>query len=52
MQAANYPTELPSMLRRYGLDPEVSRIQVEEATLEQVILDLIHRQSAGQGEEA
>jgi ABC-2 type transport system ATP-binding protein len=52
MQAANYPAELPSMLRRYGLDPEVSRIQVEEATLEQVILDLIHRQSAGQGEEA
>ena len=52
LQAVNYPAELPILLQRYGLDEGVSRIQVEEATLEQVILDLIRRQGAGQGKDA
>jgi ABC-2 type transport system ATP-binding protein len=35
---------LPDVLRAYGLDPRVSRIEVDGPTLEEVILGLIDRQ--------
>ena len=38
---ANYPEQLPALLRRHGLDPAVSKIEIEEDTLETVVLALI-----------
>jgi len=40
-KVANYPEELPKLLHPYGLDPTVSRISVEEDTLETVVLRMI-----------
>ena len=37
----NYPEQLPALLRRHGLDPAVSKIELEEDTLETVVLGLI-----------
>jgi ABC-2 type transport system ATP-binding protein len=37
----NYREALPQFLRRYGLDPAVTRIEIERDTLEDVLLDLI-----------
>lgn len=37
----DYPHRLPALLRGHGLDPAVERIEVEEATLEQVVLAMI-----------
>ncbi len=37
----NYAEFLPGLLQRYGLDPGVTRIEVEQDTLENVVLDLI-----------
>ncbi len=45
-QTENYPEQLPAILQRYGLDPAIDRIEVEEDTLEDVILSLIHQRSA------
>jgi ABC-type multidrug transport system ATPase subunit len=38
---ADYPTELPALLRAEGLDPQTTRIEVSPASLEDVILGLI-----------
>jgi hypothetical protein len=35
------PAHLPALLQRYGLDPAVRRIEIEEDTLEKVVLRLI-----------
>ena len=40
-EAHNYPHRLPVMLQPYGLDPTVESIEIEEATLEQVVLSII-----------
>jgi len=37
----NYSELLPQLLRRYGLDPAVTRIEIERDTLEQIILSWI-----------
>ena len=37
----NDPEQLSTLLRRYGLDPAVSKIEIEEDTLETVVLGLI-----------
>jgi ABC-2 type transport system ATP-binding protein len=37
----NYPERLPELLRTYGLDAAVSRIEMQEDTLENVLLGLI-----------
>ena len=42
-ESANYPEQLPTILHRYGLDPGIDRIEVKEATLEDVILAMIHK---------
>lgn len=36
-----YPEQLPVLLQRYGLDPAIRRIEIEEDSLETVVLDLI-----------
>lgn len=45
-QTTNYPEQLPVILRRYGLDPAIDRIEVKEDTLEDVILALIHQRGS------
>jgi ABC-type multidrug transport system ATPase subunit len=43
----NYPDRLPALLSGYGLDPSITRIELEEDTLESVLLELIQaRQKA------
>jgi len=42
LATSNYPEELPRILQQYRLDPAISRIEVEEETLEAVMLKLIH----------
>lgn len=37
----NYSEQLPQLLRQYGLDPSVTRIEIERDTLEQIILSWI-----------
>jgi len=43
-QVTNYPEELPVKLNSYGLAPAVSRIEIEEDTLETVVLGMIKDQ--------
>ncbi len=38
----NYPERLPQLLQRYHLDPSVNRIEVNEDTLEDIVLSLIN----------
>ncbi len=37
----NYPTELPGVLQKYHFDPTVTRLELEEDTLEKIMLRLI-----------
>ena len=48
----NYPEQLPGELQSYGLDSSVSRIEIEEDTLETVVLRMINEQDAGYLKEA
>ena len=41
-EVTNYPGQLPGVLQAYGLDATISRIEIEEDTLETVVLDLIN----------
>jgi ABC-2 type transport system ATP-binding protein len=50
-QVDNYRRELPQVLREYGLDPAVDRIEVEEETLETVVLEMINRHESQAAEE-
>jgi hypothetical protein len=45
----NYAERLPELLGRYGLDPSVSRIEVEHTPLDQVLLALIEARKNGSG---
>jgi ABC-2 type transport system ATP-binding protein len=47
-QVTNYPKELPKLLQGYGLDPAVNRIDIEEDTLETVVLRMIAERESGQ----
>jgi ABC-2 type transport system ATP-binding protein len=38
---ANYADELPRLLRRYRLDDAVTRIEIEQDTLDAIVLELI-----------
>lgn len=42
----NYAEFLPQVLQRYGLDPAVTRIEIERDTLEDVVLGLIKTKNA------
>lgn len=48
----NYPEQLPGELQSYGLDASVSRIEIEEDTLETVVLRMINEQEAAYLREA
>lgn len=43
----NYPDQLPRELQAYGLDPGISRIEIEEDTLETVVLGMINQYTVG-----
>jgi len=43
---ADYPSELPGLLRRRGLEDSVTRIELDEDTLETVVLELINEREA------
>ncbi len=38
----NYPQALPTLLHKEGLNPAIERIEVQEETLEQVVLRLVY----------
>lgn len=44
IELADYPAELPALLSRYGLGPEVKRISIKRQSLEDVILSLIEEE--------
>lgn len=48
---SNYPEQLPKELQRDGLDKAISRIEINEDTLEAVVLRMINERSAKSGEE-
>ncbi|HPC06930.1 MAG TPA: ABC transporter ATP-binding protein [Anaerolineaceae bacterium] len=51
-ETGSYPSHLPGILQQYGLDPAISRIEVEEDTLEAIVLRMIHEHESGQNSEA
>lgn len=48
---SNYPEKLPGLLHQHGLDKSISRIEVEEETLETVILKMINNKQDDQVKE-
>ena len=42
-QVFNYPEQLPGKLQSFGLDPTINRIEIEEDTLETVVLGMIKK---------
>lgn len=48
----NYPEQLPRELQSYGLDSTISRIEIEEDTLETVVLRMIKEQEVQDLKEA
>jgi ABC-2 type transport system ATP-binding protein len=42
----NYSESLPQLLRGYGLDPAITKIEIERDTLEQIVLSLIEKTGA------
>ncbi len=45
----HYPEQLPRLLQRYHLDPDISKIEIEQDTLETVVLSLINTQEVEHG---
>jgi hypothetical protein len=41
-EITNFPDQLPEILKKFGLDPSINRIEVEEDTLETVVLRMIN----------
>jgi ABC-2 type transport system ATP-binding protein len=52
LETSDYPQQLPGLLRRYGLDPAVTRIDIEEETLEARVLRLIQEHERASSEES
>jgi len=46
VEVGNYAEALPEMLHRYGMDPSITRIEVEHDSLETVVRALIEEQRA------
>ncbi len=42
IETGSYPSHLPGILQKYGLDASISRIEVEEDSLETIVLGMIH----------
>lgn len=51
-ETSNYPEQLPKVLQRFGLDPTISRIDIEEDTLETVVLRMIDDHETQHSKEA
>ena len=49
---SDYPQQLPKELQRYGLDKTIGRIEIEEDTLETVVLRMINDREGQLSEEA
>ena len=49
---ANFREQLPHVLQHYGLDPKVSQIEIEEDTLEFVVLEMINQHALNTQQEA
>lgn len=47
-EITNYPDQLPLVLRESGLDPEIDRIEIEEDTLEAIVLRMINARQGSQ----
>jgi ABC-2 type transport system ATP-binding protein len=43
----NYPTDLPKTLQKYGLDSEVTRLELETNSLEAIVLDMMASSRGG-----
>jgi ABC-type multidrug transport system ATPase subunit len=41
-EISNYPDQLPRLLHQFGLENTISRIEIEEETLEMVVLGMIN----------
>jgi ABC-2 type transport system ATP-binding protein len=41
-EVTDYPARLPDILKQYGLDTSINRIEIDEDTLEAIVLRLIH----------
>jgi len=48
----NYPEHLPKELQSFGLDPTINRIEIEEDTLETIVLGMINDHEAQNKKEA
>jgi ABC-2 type transport system ATP-binding protein len=46
---SDYPVDLPKALQAYGLDKQVTRIELDTNSLESIVLDLIHSNSNQEG---
>jgi ABC-2 type transport system ATP-binding protein len=46
---SNYPEALPILLQQFGLDTNITRIEIEEETLETVILSMMEDQATQEG---
>jgi ABC-2 type transport system ATP-binding protein len=44
VMVTDYPANLPRLLQRYQLAPAVTRIEIQQSTLEDIVLDLISEQ--------
>lgn len=51
-ETSNYPEQLPKVLQRFGLDPTISRIDIEEDTLETIVLRMIDDHETQHSKEA
>jgi ABC-2 type transport system ATP-binding protein len=51
-EVINYPKQLPRGLHSYGLDPTITRIEIEENTLEKIVLGMIKKHEAQNIKEA
>lgn len=50
-QTDNYKEQLPAVLQQYGLDSEITRIEIAEDTLESVVLGMINEHEKKTGKE-
>jgi hypothetical protein len=46
---SNYPQALPILLQQFGLDSNINRIEIEEETLESVVLSMMDDQETQGG---
>jgi hypothetical protein len=45
---SQYPTQLPGLLQNYGLDPAITRLELDQDNLETIMLRLINNKPEAQ----